>query len=78
VQFLVEALTLSMLGGAVGVAAGVATSEVISSTAGWRTSLDPLQSVFAFSLALAVGVLFGYYPARKAARLDPIAALRYE
>jgi len=78
VQFLVEALTLSMLGGVVGVAAGVAASEVLSSAAGWRTVLDPLQSAFAFSLALAVGVLFGYYPARKAARLDPVAALRYE
>jgi putative ABC transport system permease protein len=77
-QFLIEALVLSMLGGVAGVLGGVGATRLIASLAGWQTLLAPAQLLFAFAVALAVGVFFGYYPARRAARLDPIAALRYE
>jgi putative ABC transport system permease protein len=77
-QFLIEAVTLSMLGGAAGVLAGIGATWLISGIAGWQTLLDPLQLLIAFLVALAIGGFFGYYPARRAARLDPIAALRYE
>ena len=77
-QFLVEAFTLSCLGGALGVGVGVATSEILGATARWPV----LISVDAVALALvfsgAVGIFFGFYPARKASQLDPIEALRYE
>ncbi|MGI8808871.1 MAG: ABC transporter permease [Acidimicrobiales bacterium] len=76
-QFLVEALVLSMSGGMAGVA-GVGATRMISGIAGWRTLLDPVQIGQSFLVSLAVGVFFGYYPARRAARLDPIAALRAE
>jgi putative ABC transport system permease protein len=77
-QFLIEALVLSMLGGVAGVLGGIGATKLIASLAGWQTLLAPTQLLFAFAVALAVGVFFGYYPARRAARLDPIAALRYE
>jgi putative ABC transport system permease protein len=77
-QFLIEALALSVLGGAAGIVTGIAATLVISNTVGWQTLLDPVQSVIAFLAAMGVGVFFGFYPARKAARLDPISALRYE
>ena len=77
-QFLIEALVLGMFGGLVGVLAGIGATKAISSFAGWQTAIMPKQLLFAFLVALAVGVFFGYYPARRASRLDPIAALRYE
>jgi putative ABC transport system permease protein len=77
-QFLIEALALSVLGGAAGIVTGIAATVVISNTVGWQTLLDPVQSVIAFVAAMGVGVFFGFYPARQAARLDPISALRYE
>ncbi len=77
-QFLVEAVTLSLVGGVVGIALGVAGSRAISALAEWRTVV-PLESIaIAFGFAALVGVFFGFYPARKAARLNPIEALRYE
>jgi putative ABC transport system permease protein len=77
-QFLVEAVTLSLVGGVVGIALGVAGSRAISALAEWRTVV-PLESIaVAFGFAALVGVFFGFYPARKAARLNPIEALRYE
>jgi len=77
-QFLVEAVTLSMLGGLIGIMAGMGGSAMISSFLNWPTLIAP-QSIFTAALfAAAVGVFFGYYPARKAAQLDPIEALRYE
>lgn len=77
-QFLIEATVLSMFGGAAGVLAGIAATRVTSAVAGWETLLSPRSLVWAFSVAVAVGLFFGFYPARRAARLDPIAALRYE
>jgi putative ABC transport system permease protein len=77
-QFLIEAVTLSLIGGLVGVALGVGGSYAIGEFAGWRTEMSPHAIVLAVGFAGAVGVFFGYYPARKASRLLPIDALRYE
>ena len=77
-QFLVEAVLLSAIGGMAGVAVGVALSELISWVAGWPTLLSPVAIAGGFVFSAAVGIFFGYYPARRAALLDPIEALRYE
>ena len=77
-QFLVEAIVLSMVGGFAGMLLGIATAELISRLAAWPTLLSPGAVVGSFLFSGAVGVFFGFYPARKAARLDPITALRYE
>ena len=77
-QFLVEAVTLSSIGGLIGVALGVAAAQVIGQTSGWRVEVETQAIVMAFGFAALVGVFFGYYPARKASRLQPIDALRYE
>jgi macrolide transport system ATP-binding/permease protein len=77
-QFLVEASLLSLMGGGAGVVVGIAASKAISVAAGWPTLLDPLVVVSAFLFSAAIGVFFGYYPARQASLLNPIDALRYE
>jgi putative ABC transport system permease protein len=77
-QFLVEAITLSLIGGAIGIALGLIGSQGISYLAEWRTLVAPESIGLAFGFAAAIGIFFGFYPARKAARLDPIEALRYE
>jgi macrolide transport system ATP-binding/permease protein len=77
-QFLVEAMLLSAMGGGAGILAGVAASEIISSAAGWPILLRADVIVLAFVFSAAVGVFFGYYPARQASQLNPIDALRYE
>ncbi len=77
-QFLIEALTLSIAGGAVGVTLGIAASRILAWKAGWPILLSPGAVALAFGFSAAIGVFFGFYPARKAARLDPIEALRYE
>jgi len=77
-QFLVEAVTLSLLGGIIGIVVGLTASLLISHFASWTTQVSPLSIVLAFLFSALVGVFFGYYPARKAAFLDPIEALRYE
>jgi putative ABC transport system permease protein len=77
-QFLVEAVTLSVLGEMIGIVIGLAASALISHFAQWSTQVSPLSILMAFVFSALVGVFFGYYPARKAAYLDPIEALRYE
>jgi putative ABC transport system permease protein len=77
-QFLSEALVLSSLGGLIGIAAGVASSAIISRLVGWVTFVSPVSVIVAVIFSALVGVVFGYYPARKAASMDPIEALRYE
>ncbi len=77
-QFLVEAVTLALAGGVAGIVTGVAASTLISHLADWSTRISPAAMLLAFLFSALVGVFFGYYPARKAALLDPIDALRYE
>jgi putative ABC transport system permease protein len=77
-QFLVEAVTLSLIGGIIGVGAGLLGSYAIGYFAEWRTLLQPDAILLAFGFSAAVGIFFGFYPARKAAGLNPIDALRYE
>jgi putative ABC transport system permease protein len=77
-QFLVEALALSLLGGFIGVVIGLGASLAIDSAAGWHFTFNPLTVIIALGFSAVVGVVFGVWPARQAARLDPIAALRYE
>jgi putative ABC transport system permease protein len=77
-QFLIEALTLSLLGGLIGIVLGLAVSALIGQIAGWGFQFNPTTVAAAVVFSLAVGVVFGVWPARQAARLDPINALRYE
>jgi putative ABC transport system permease protein len=77
-QFLSEALVLSSLGGLAGIAVGVVASAVISNVLHWSTFVSPLSVIVAVAFSAGVGIIFGYYPARRAAALDPIEALRYE
>jgi putative ABC transport system permease protein len=77
-QFLAEAVSLSIVGGAVGVLLGMSVSRLLTTGLGWPTVITPTSIIVAFAFAGAVGVFFGFYPARKAAELDPIEALRYE
>jgi putative ABC transport system permease protein len=77
-QFLAEAVVLCLLGGAIGIAAGIGVSELSQRTMGWNTAVDPRSIAVAFGFASATGLLFGVWPARRAARLDPVEALRYE
>ncbi|HKV06260.1 MAG TPA: ABC transporter permease [Candidatus Acidoferrales bacterium] len=77
-QFLSEALVLSSLGGLIGIVLGIAGSALVSRALHWTTFVSPLSVFIAVVFSAGVGIAFGYYPARKAARLDPIEALRYE
>jgi macrolide transport system ATP-binding/permease protein len=77
-QFLVEAVLLSVTGGLAGIVFGVAASKLISLIAHWPTQLSPVAILGGFMFSAAVGMFFGFYPARKAANLDPIEALHYE
>jgi len=77
-QFLVESVALGVTGGLIGIAVGVAGSKVITQLAGWTTLISMQAVLIAFTFAVGVGVFFGLYPARRAAQLDPIEALRHE
>jgi len=78
VQFVIEAMILCLLGGAVGILLGLGVSRLLTSVAGWQATVSPAAIGLAFGFSAAVGLFFGLWPARKAARMDPIAALRYE
>lgn len=77
-QFLIESMVLSLLGGFVGILLGVAGARILAQTAGWEVVVAPQAVLLAFGFAAAVGIFFGIYPARKASFLRPIDALRYE
>jgi len=77
-QFLVEAIVLSLAGGAVGILLGLGFSYGVSELLQWTTVVTTESVLLSFGVAAATGVFFGFYPARKAAALDPIEALRYE
>ncbi len=77
-QFLVEARVMSLIGGAIGVGVGLVTARTLTAVLDWPTEISTLTLATAFGIAAAIGILFGYYPARRASRLDPIESLRYE
>jgi len=77
-QFLIEAVLLSLTGGVIGIAVGVLGSKIASSITGWKTVISPESILISFGFAALIGIFFGIYPARKASKLDPIEALRYE
>jgi ABC-type antimicrobial peptide transport system permease subunit len=77
-QFLVEAMVMSLIGGILGVVFGLVTARTLTAVLDWPTEVSSLTLITAFGIAAAVGILFGYYPARRASRLDPIDSLRYE
>jgi ABC-type antimicrobial peptide transport system permease subunit len=78
VQFLVEAMVMSLAGGVVGAALGILTARTLTAVLDWPTEISVTTVASAFAIAAVVGMVFGYYPARRASRLDPIESLRYE
>ncbi len=78
VQFIIESLTLSLIGGFIGIFVGVGMARLISIYAHWSTPISIISIIISFTMAAAIGLIFGIYPSTKAARLDPIEALRYE
>ena len=77
-QFLIEAIVIGVTGGLLGIILGIGTSYAISTVFGWATMISVFTVILAFSVSVFIGLFFGLYPARKAAKLDPIDALRYE
>jgi putative ABC transport system permease protein len=78
IQFIIEALTLSMIGGIIGIFIGSGGSAILSTVVGWPTIVSPLSVLLSFSFSGLVGIFFGFYPAYKASLLNPIDALRFE
>jgi putative ABC transport system permease protein len=77
-QFLVEAMVMSLIGGGIGVALGIISARSLTAVLDWPTEISLMTLILSFGIAAVVGILFGYYPARRASRLDPIDSLRYE
>ena len=77
-QFLFESVTISLMGGLIGIILGVAASQIVKTVMGWPMIVSLTSVAISFAVCFATGVFFGWYPARKASRLDPIEALRYE
>jgi putative ABC transport system permease protein len=77
-QFLVESITLCLLGGVLGILVGASTAATLARFAGWQVFVSPESVGLAFAFSVGIGLFFGIWPARRAARLDPIEALRYE
>ena len=77
-QFLIEAVTLSAVGGVLGILLGIGSSYLVTAKMNWPTRTSPDWMILAFVFSAAVGIFFGFYPARKASQLDPIESLRYE
>jgi putative ABC transport system permease protein len=77
-QFLIESIVMSVLGGAIGVGIGYGGAQLLGRFTGWATAVSPDTVLVALIFSAGVGIFFGFYPARKAAALNPIDALRYE
>jgi ABC-type antimicrobial peptide transport system permease subunit len=77
-QFIYESVILSVVGGLLGIVIGVIASSAISHSVQWSTSISPLAILLSFGVSTAVGVFFGYYPAREASRVAPLKSLRFE
>ena len=77
-QFLIEAIIMTVMGGLLGVAAGIGGAQLLTTMVGWPTIISPQAVATAFLFSIAVGIFFGLYPANKASKLNPIEALRYE
>ena len=77
-QFLIEAIMLSVTGGVIGIVLGVSASYAVKALANWPIYIQPWSIVMSFAVCTITGVFFGWYPAKKAAQLDPIEAIRYE
>ena len=77
-QFLMEAVLISITGGVIGVFIGFISTQIVTLTLGWPTIISESSVVLSFAVCAVTGIFFGYYPAQKASRLDPIEALRYE
>ena len=77
-QFLIESVVISFLGGGIGVLMGIAISKMVSNLGGWETIVSTQSILLAFGFSVGIGIFFGFYPANKAANMNPIEALRYE
>jgi putative ABC transport system permease protein len=77
-QFIIEAIVLSLSGGVIGIAVGLIGAALVGELAKWTTEVTPISVILSFFVSIAIGLFFGIYPARQAARLDPITALRAE
>jgi putative ABC transport system permease protein len=77
-QFLIESVLISFLGGGIGILLGIGISRIVSNIGGWETIVSTQSIILSFGFSVAIGVFFGFYPANKAANLNPIEALRYE